>query len=202
VARRGRFALFIGPVVVIAAVTLGVLDPGGLGRSGALPLLMVVAGAGWTFVGWVMTRHLEEVRSTGSVVAGGCIGMAIAAISGAVKLASEGQMDPFLAMAVALWVVLAVYAAATVLLPSMAHLMPDLRSGYVVLAVGGAAALLTTAVIFIHGGVAVMGAMEVLIAIALLAMVAPELGGIGRGGVILALLGTLVAVTTVLAFLY
>lgn len=201
VARRGRFALFIGPVVVIAAVTLGVLDPGGLGRTGALPLLMVVAGAGWTFVGWVMTRPMEGARPMGSVVAGGCIGLAIAAISGGAKLASEGQMDPLLTMAVALWVVLAVYVAATVLLPSMADLMPDVRAGYVVLAVGGAASLLTTAAIFIYGNVAVMGAMEVLIAIALLAMVAPEMKGIGKGGAILAWLGSMVAVTTVMAFL-
>ena len=199
VERRASFMLLIGPVMMIAALTMAVIDPEGLGRTGAMPLLIVTVAASWTFVGWVMVRHSEEVEPSPLVVAGGSIGLAIAAVAGAGNLAVEGDLSPVLGVAVALWVLAAAYVAAISLLPSLVHLRPDARTVYTVLAISGAAALLTASAFFVWGGLLSVGVLEAVIAVGMLALVAPEMREVGTRGMLLTVLGVLIAATTVLA---
>jgi hypothetical protein len=201
VERRGSFALFFGPVLVIAALTLAVLQPGELGRTGAMNVFILTIGVIWAFIGWMMTRDVESVDTMASVVAGASIGLAVAAIAGAADLASTGSLSVPVAVAVILWVVLAVYMTSTVLVPSMGHLLPDLRTAYSALAVAGAAALLAASAVFLYGGMTTVGVVEALIAVALIFMVAPDLREGGKAGLVLTALTSLVAVTTVVAFL-
>ncbi len=199
VERRASFMLLIGPVMMIAALTMAVIDPEGLGRTGAMPLLIVTVGASWTFVGWVMVRHSEEVEPSPLVVAGGSIGLAIAAVAGAGNLAVEGDLSPVLGLAVALWVLAAAYVAAISLLPSLVHLRPDLNLVYTALAISGAAALLTASAFFVWGGLLSVGVLEAVIAVGMLTLVAPEIREVGTRGMLLTVLGVLIAATTVLA---
>jgi len=199
VERRASFMLLIGPVMMIAALTMAVIDPEGMGRTGAMPLLIVTVGASWTFVGWGMVRHSEEVETSPLVVAGGSIGLAIAAVAGAGNLAVEGDLSTVLGVAVALWVMAAAYMAAISLLPSLVHLRPDLNLVYTALAISGAAALLTASAFFVWGGLISVGVLEAVIAVGMLTMVAPEMREIGTRGMLLTVLGVLIAVTTVLA---
>ena len=199
VERRGTFMLLIGPVMVIASLTMAVLDPEGMGRTAAMPILIVAVGIGWTLVGWMMLRGTEEVATLDLVVAGSGIGLAIAALAGAGNLAVEGGMNPVLGTAVAFWVLGAAYVAAIMLLPSMAHLRPDTRMVYSALAVAGAAALLTASVFFVWGGLLSVGILESVIAVGMLALVAPEMKEMGTGGLVLVVIGVLMAATSVLA---
>ena len=199
VERRASFMLLIGPVMMIAALTMAVIDPEGMGRTGAMPLLIVTVAASWTFVGWVMVRHSEEVEPSPLVVAGGSIGLAIAAVAGAGNLAVEGDLSPVLGVAVALWVLAAAYVAAISLLPSLVHLRPDARTVYIALAISGAAALLTASAFFVWGGLLSVGVLEAVIAVGMLTLVAPEMREVGTRGMLLTVLGVLIAATTVLA---
>lgn len=199
VERRASFMLLIGPVMVIAALTMAVLDPEGMGRTGAMPLLIVTVGASWTLVGWVMVRHSEEVEQPPLVVAGGSIGLAIATVAGAGNLAVEGDLSPVLGVAVALWVLTAAYVAAIMLLPSLGHLRPDARTVYTASAISGAAALLTASAFFVWGGLLSVGVLEAVIAVGMLALVAPEIREIWTRGLLLTVLGVLIAATSVLA---
>jgi hypothetical protein len=199
VERRGTFMLLIGPVMVIASLTMAVLDPEGMGRTAAMPILIVAVGVGWTLVGWMMVRGTEAAAPLDLVAAGSGIGLAIAALAGAGNLAVEGGMNPVLGTAVAFWVLGAVYMAAVMLLPSMAHLRPDMRMVYSALAVAGAAALLTASVFFVWGGLLSVGILEAVMAIGMLALVAPEMKDMGKGGLLLVIIGVLMAVTSVLA---
>lgn len=199
VERRGTFMLLIGPVMVIASLTMAVLDPEGMGRTAAMPILIVAVGVGWTLVGWMMVRGTEEAAPLDLVAAGSGIGLAIAALAGAGNLAAEGGMNPVLGTAVAFWVLGAVYMAAVMLLPSMSHLRPDMRMVYSALAVAGAAALLTASVFFVWGGLLSVGILEAVMAMGMLALVAPEMKDMGKGGLLLVVIGVLMAVTSVLA---
>jgi hypothetical protein len=199
VERRGSFMLLIGPVMVISALTLAVLDPGGMGRTDAMPLLVVTVGVAWALVGWMMVRPSEDLEGTRLVVAGGSIGLAIAALAGAGNLAADGRMNPVLGTAVVFWLAGAAYVVVIMLHPSLEEMRPDRRAMYVSLAVGGAGALVTAAVFFVWGGLLYVGIMEVVIAVGMVAMVAPELSDAGRAGRPLILLGLLMATTTVLA---
>jgi hypothetical protein len=197
--RRGSFMLLIGPVMVIAALTMAVMDPEGMGRTGAMPLLIVTVGAIWAFVGWMMVRTSEVVEGTDLVVAGGSIGLAIAVVAGTGNLAAEGELGPVLGVAVSTWVLGAAYVACISLVPSMAHLRPDAKTVYSTLAVSGAAALLTAAAFFVWGGLLSVGVLEAVIAVGMLAMVAPDMKDTGKRGLLLIVLGTVIAAMTVLA---
>lgn len=197
--RRGSFMLFMGPVMVISALTMAVLDPGELGRTGAMPLLIVAVGMAWAAVGWTMVRSLEEVGPVPLLAAGGSIGLAIAALAGAGNLASDGALNPVLGTAMLLWVLGALYVAAIMLVPSLVTMRPDLRMIYIVLAVAGAAALLTAAVFFVWGGLISVGILEAVIAVGMMALVAPEMGEMGRPGLVLVVLGVLMAASSVMA---
>ncbi len=198
VQRRGSFMLLIGPVMVIASLTMAVLDPEEMGRTGAMPLLIVTVGLAWAVIGWMMVRS-EEVEGTPLVVAGGSIGLAISATATAANLGMEGDMNPVLGAAMALWVLGSVYIAAIMLVPSLAHLRPDMRTIYSSLAVAGAAALLTATAFFVWGGLLSVGILEAVIAVGMMALVAPEMRDMGRAGVPLIVLGVLMAATSVLA---
>jgi hypothetical protein len=199
VERRGSFMLLIGPVMMIAALTMAVLDPEGMGRTGAMPILIVTVGISWAFVGWTMVREIEAVEGTHLVVAGGSIGLAIAAVAGAGNLATEGELGPVLAVAIATWVVGAAYVASISLLPSMAHLRPDAKTVYSTLAVSGAAALLTASAFFVWGGLLSVGVLEAVIAVGMLALVAPDMKDTGTRGLVLTVLGVVMAAISVLA---
>jgi hypothetical protein len=200
VSRRGTFTMLVGPVVVIAALTMAVLDPTGFGVTGALPLLLVTVGASWTFVGWVMIRHQELVLPIRTLIAGGAIGLAIAAGTGAWDIWSRGELTTSASVAVTLWVGGAAYVALVSIVPSMEHLRPDLRATYSALAVAGSAALLVASLVFLTGGLFLVGAIEVVIALAMIGMVLPELKEAGSSSYVLSLIGSLVAVSSVLAF--
>jgi hypothetical protein len=199
VVRRGSFMLFMGPVMVISALTMAVMDPGEVGRTGAMPLLIVTVGLAWASVGWAMVRPSEEVGPVPLLTAGGSVGLAIAALAGAGNLASDGALNPVVGVAVLLWVLGALYVAAIMLVPSWAHMRPDMRAMYVSLAVAGAAALLTAAVFFVWGGLISVGILEAVIAVGMLALVAPEMSSVGRPGLALVVLGVMMAATSVLA---
>jgi len=199
VERRGSFMLLIGPVMVIAALTMAVLDPEGMGRTGAMPILIITVGIGWAFVGLVMVRDLESVEATHLVVAGGSIGLAISALAGAGNLAMDGSLSPVVGVAVALWVAGAAYVAAVSVIPSMKHLRPDNKTMYTSLAVAGAVALLTASVFFIWGGLLSVGVLEAVIAVGMLALVAPEMRDMGTHGLVLTVMGVLIAAVSVLA---
>jgi hypothetical protein len=198
--RRARFLLLIGPVMVIAALTMAVLDPEGTGRTAAMPLLITTVGASWSFVGWVMAREIETIEVTDLVIAGGSIGLAIAVVAGAGNLASEGNLNAVIGAAVATWVAGAAYVAAISLLPSMSHLRPDSKTAYSSLAVAGAAALMVASVFFIWGGLFSVGVLEVVIAVGMIALVAPDMKGTGTRGLLLTVLGVLIAASSVMAF--
>ena len=197
--RRGSFMLLIGPVMVIAAVTMAVLDPGEMGRTAAMPLFIVMVGVMWAFVGWLMVRPMEDVEPTPLVVAGGSIGLAIAALAGAGNLAAEDALSPIMGIAVVLWVLGAAYVAIIMLVPSLAHMRPDDRMLYISLAVAGAAALLTAAVFFIWGGLMSVAILEAVIAVGMMALVAPDMREMGAAGRPLMVIGVLMASVTVLA---
>jgi hypothetical protein len=197
--RRGSFMLLIGPVMVIAALTMAVLDPGGMGRTGAMPVLVVTVGVAWAFIGWTMVRPLEGVETTHLVIAGGSIGLAISALAGAGNLATSGDLGPVLGAAVALWVLTAAYVAAISLVPSLRGCRPDVRVAYTVLAVSGAAALLAASAFFVWGGLVSIAILEAVIAVGMLVLVAPEMRDLGRGGLVLSVLGVLAGAVTVLA---
>jgi hypothetical protein len=197
--RRGSFMLLIGPVMMIAALTMAVLDPEGIGRTGAMPLLIVTVGVSWAFVGWLMVRDSRAVEGVHLVVAGGSIGLAIAAVAAAGNMAVDGDLGPVMGTAVATWVLGAAYVAAISLVPSMASLRPDTRIIYTTLAVSGAAALLAASVFFIWGGLLSVGVLEAVIAVGMLAMVAPDMKDVGTRGLVLTVLGVVIAATTVLA---
>jgi hypothetical protein len=199
VERRGSFMLLIGPVMVIAALTMAVLDPEGMGRTGAMPILIVAVGVGWAFVGMLMVRDIEGVETTSLVIAGGSIGLAISALAGAGNLALEGPVSPVLGSAVALWVAGAAYVAAVSVIPSMKHLRPDNRTVYTSLAVAGAVALLVASVFFIWGSLLSVGVLEAVIAVGMLALVAPEMRDMGTRGLVLTVLGGSIAAVSVLA---
>ena len=199
VARRGSFALVIGPVMIMAALTLAVLDPEGIGSTGAMPLFMVTVGTGWTFVGWVMTRHLPDVDTHSLIIGGGAIGLAIATMAGAADIAADDGLSGTMAFAVALWSLAAIYVAVISLYPPLAHLRPDAPTSYRATAVAGSAALLTASVIFLMGGLLVIGAVEAVIAVAMLVMVLPEVKKEGTGGLAMAAMGCVVAVASVVA---
>ncbi len=199
VARRGSFALTIGPVLTMAAMAMAVLDPEGIGRTGAMPVFMIAVGVIWTFMGWVMTRGTPDVKTTSIVIGGGAIGVLVATVAGAAHLASDGDLTVPLVVAVALWALAAAYVALVFLLPSLSSLRPDSATAYRAVAVAGSAALLTAAVIFIGGGFYTIGIVEAVIAVALIAMVVPDLHREDRAGLLLAAAGCLVAVASVLA---
>lgn len=199
VARRGSFALVIGPVMIMAALTLAVLDPEGVGRTGAMPLFMVTVGTGWAFVGWVMTRHLPDVDTQSLIIGGGAVGLAVATVAGAVDIAADDGISSTMAFAVAIWTLAAVYVAVISLYPPLAHLRPDGPTSYRATAVAGSAALLTASVIFLIGGLILIGTMEAVIAVAMLVMVFPEVKKEGAAGLAMAALGCVVAVASVVA---
>ena len=199
VARRGSFTLTIGPVLTMAAMAMAVLDPEGIGRTGAMPVFMIAVGVIWTFMGWVMTRNAPEVKTTSIVIGGGAIGVVVATVAGAAHLASDGDLTVPLVVAVALWALAAAYVALVFLLPSLSSLRPDSATAYRAVAVAGSAALLTAAVIFIGGGFYTIGIVEAVIAVALIVMVVPDLHREDRAGLLLAAAGCLVAVASVLA---
>ncbi len=199
VERRGSFMLLIGPVMVIAAITMAVLDPGEMGRTAAMPLLIIAVGVLWAYLGWMMVRSSEDGETTPKVVAGGAIGLAIAAMAGAGNLAAEGDLSPVMGAAVALWLATSVYVAAIMLVQPLVHLRPDTRTLYISLALAGAAALVTAAVFFVWGGLISVGILEAVIAVGMLALVAPEMREMGTAGRPLVVLSVLVAAVTVLA---
>jgi hypothetical protein len=198
-ARRASFALLMGPVMMIAAITLSVLDPESFGRTGALPLLVVTVGASWAFVGWVMTRTLEDGRVTAPIFAGGAIGLGLAALAGGLTMASDGDLTLTTAVAVVLWVVGAAYVAVVSLVPSLEALRPDSSLIYSGLAVAGSAGLITASAIFLMGGFYLIGGLELLIGVGMVVTVAPELRKGGTGAYILYAMGSLVALASVLA---
>ncbi len=198
VARRGSFALVIGPVMIMAALTLAVLDPEGVGRTGAMPLFMVTVGTGWAFVGWVMTRHLPDVDTQSLIIGGGAVGLAVATVAGAADIAADG-ISSTMAFAVAIWTLAAIYVAVISLYPPLVHLRPDGPTSYRATTVAGSAALLTASVIFLIGGLILIGTMEAVIAVAMLVMVFPEVKKEGAAGLAMAALGCVVAVATVVA---
>jgi hypothetical protein len=199
VERRGSFMLLIGPVMAIASVTMAVLDPEGMGRTGAMPILIIGVGVAWALLGWMMVRDLGTVETTPLVVAGGSLGLAVSALAGVGNMAAEGSLSTVTGTAVALWVAGAVYVAAVSLVPSMAHLRPDTRTVYTSTAVAGAAGLLTASAFFIWGGLVSVGVLEAVIAVGMLALVAPEMREAGTRGLVLTVLGVLIAAVTVLA---
>ena len=199
VERRGSFMLFIGPVMVIAALTMAVLDPAGMGRTGAMPILIVTVGVAWAFVGWMMVRETPDVEATHIAVAGGSIGLAISVIASAGNLAMEGSLSPVMGMAMAFWVAGAVYVAAISAIPSMTPMRPDNKTIYTSLAVAGAAALLTASVFFIWGGLLSVGVLETVIAVGMMALVAPEMKDLSTRGLVLMVLGVMIAAISVLA---
>lgn len=199
VERRGSFMLLIGPVMVIASVTMAVLDPEGMGRTGAMPILIIAVGVAWALLGWMMVRDLGKVETTPMVVAGGSLGLAISALAGVGNMAVEGSLSAVTGTAVALWVAGAVYVAAVSVVPSMAHLRPDARTVYTSLAVAGAAGLLTASAFFVWGGLVSVGVLEAVIAVGMLALVAPEMSEGGSRGLVLTVLGVMIAAVTVLA---
>ena len=97
----------------------------------------------------------------------------------------------------ALWLATAVFVASVGGLPALAHLRPSSRSAYALLAAIAATGLLTAAAIFVRGGVFIAGLVEIVVAATLLAMVVPELRGLSRSEVGLAMWGILVAVVSV-----
>ena len=197
--RRGTFMLLLGPVMVIAALTMAVLDPGDLGRTGAMPVLIVAVGVAWSFVGYVIVRPLGDVDETRLVVAGGSIGLAIATLAGAGNLAAGDGLNAVMALAVGCWVLGAAYVAAVSLLPSMARLRPDARTAYTAMAVAGSAALMVASAIFVWGGLYSVGVMEAVIAVGMLFLVAPDLRAASRAGMVLVVLGVVIAAVSVLA---
>lgn len=199
VERRGSFMLLLGPVMVLAALSMAVIDPGDVGRTGAMPVLIISVGVGWSFVGYVMVRPLGGVDGTRLVVAGGSIGLAIAVLAGAGNLASEGELGGVMAVAMVCWAAGAAYLAAVSLLPSMAHLRPDARTAYTATALAGSAALLVASAIFVWGGVYSVAVMEAVIAVGMLFLVAPELRGSSRASTVLSSLGVVMATATVMA---
>ncbi len=199
VARRGSFALVIGPVMIMAALTLAVLDPEGVGRTGAMPLFMVTVGTGWAFVGWVMTRHLPDVDTQSLMIGGGAVGLAVATVAGAADIAADDGLSSTMAFAVAIWTLAAIYVAVISLYPPLAHLRPDAPTSYRATAVAGSAALLTASVIFLIGGLILIGTVEAVIAVAMLVMVFPEVKKEGAAGMTMAALGCVVAVASVVA---
>ncbi len=199
VARRGSFALVIGPVMIMAALTLAVLDPEGVGRTGAMPLFMVTVGTGWAFVGWVMTRHLPEVDTQSLIIGGGAVGLAVATVAGAADIAADDGLSSTMAFSVAIWTLAAIYVAVISLYPPLAHLRPDGPTSYRATAVAGSAALLTASVIFLIGGLILIGTVEAVIAVAMLVMVFPEVRKEGAAGMTIAALGCVVAVASVVA---
>lgn len=199
VARRGSFALVIGPVMILAALTLAVLDPEGIGRTGAMPLFMVTVGTVWTFVGWVMTRHLPEVATQSLIIGGGAVGLAVATTASAADIASTDGLPATMAFAVALWIIAAIYVAVISLYPPLAHLRPDAPTSYRATTVAGSAALLTASVIFLMGGLILIGAVEAVIAVAMMVMVLPEVKKERTAGMMMAAMGCVVAVASVVA---
>ncbi len=199
VERRGSFMLLIGPVMVIAAITMAVLDPGEMGRTGAMPLFIIAVGVLWSYLGWMMVLSVEEGETTPLVVAGGGIGLSIAALAGAGNLAAEGDLSLVMGVAILLWVTAAVYVAAIMLVPSLVHLRPDAKALYISMAVAGAVALVTASVFFVWGGLISVGVLEAVIAVGMLALVAPEMRELGVSGRPLVVLGVFIAAITVLA---
>jgi hypothetical protein len=85
------------------------------------------------------------------------------------------------------------------LYPPLAHLRTDGPTSYRATAVAGSAALLTASVIFLTGGLIVIGALEAVIAVAMMVMVLPEVKKEGTGGLAMAAIGCVVAVASVVA---
>ncbi|MCJ2539768.1 MAG: hypothetical protein LN414_00690, partial [Candidatus Thermoplasmatota archaeon] len=85
------------------------------------------------------------------------------------------------------------------LLPSLVHMRPDAKMVYTSSAISGAAALLTASAFFVWGGLISVGVLEAVIAVGMLTMVAPEMREIGTRGMLLTVIGVLIAATTVLA---
>jgi hypothetical protein len=199
VVRRGRIALTVGPVMTMGAIAMAVLDPEGVGTTGAMAVLMIAAGISWTLMGWIMARDLPQARATSVVIGGGAIGVVVATVAGAAHLASGDDLNVPLIVADAMWALAAVYVALVFLLPRLSGLRPDSAVAYRAVSVAGAAALLTASVIFISGGFHTIGIVEAVIAVALGVMVVPDFDAGDRAGILLAAMGCLVAVASVLA---
>jgi hypothetical protein len=164
-----------------------------------MPLFMVTVGTVWTFVGWVMTRHLPEVATQSLIIGGGAVGLAVATTASAADIASTDGLPATMAFAVALWIIAAIYVAVISLYPPLAHLRPDAPTSYRATTVAGSAALLTASVIFLMGGLILIGAVEAVIAVAMMVMVLPEVKKERTAGMIMIAMGCVVAVASVVA---
>ncbi|UCC92409.1 MAG: hypothetical protein JSW25_06975, partial [Thermoplasmata archaeon] len=102
-------------------------------------------------------------------------------------------------LAVATWVLGAAYVAAVSLLPGLSHLRPDRQAVYTSIAVSGAAALLTASAFFVWGGLISVAVLEAVIAVGMLALVAPDMKDTGTKGLLLTVIGVVIAAVTVLA---
>jgi hypothetical protein len=197
VLRRGKLAMFLGPVILMSSISFYVLEPD-IAYTPALPIMMSEIGAAFAAIGWIMVHRHEGVQAGAMLVVGGAVGFALAALAGAMDIADAGDLASPKGAMLVLWMATAVMVALIGAMPVLSHLRPSSRSAYAILAATAAMGLLTASAIFIGGGVSIAGLVEIVVAVTLLAMVAPELRGLSRTEMALASWGALVAVVSVL----
>ncbi len=197
VLRRGKLAMFLGPVVLMSSISFYVLEPD-IAETPALPIMMSEIGAAFAAVGWLMVHRHEGVQAGAMLVVGGAVGFALATLAVAMDSAAEGDLVSWWGVMLALWLATAAMVALVGAVSALSHLRPSSRSVYAILATAAAMGLLTASAIFLRGGVFIAGLVEVVVAVTLMAMVAPELRGLSRTEMALGSWGALVAVVSVL----
>ncbi len=106
------------------------------------------------------------------------------------------------AVMLAMWAGTAAWAVAARLVPAVGARAPPMSAAYPVAAASAGGGLFAACVLFILGGLVTLGLMMALIAVAMLAMVWPELREVPRVAHAAAVWGAVVAATSVCVLAY
>jgi hypothetical protein len=200
VRRRGMLLLFVGPIVAVVFVGMALLEPG-WGRTPAMALFGVEVGASWAFVGALMLHpHGPHggVDRGALAVEGLSAGFAVLGLAWLLDDLDRGHATAPKAALVLLWVATAAWVVAARYVPALHARTPPLSAAYPVLTAASAVGLLVAGARFIVGGFNTVGLLIGLISVAMVAMVAPELGKAGRSALAATAWGCLVAAVTVM----
>lgn len=180
VRRRGTLLLFLGPIVAVVFAGTGLLETD-WARTPAMAMLGIEVGVSWAFVGALMLEHHGgEARRGAIAVEGLTAGLAVLGLAWVLDDLDHGHATAGRTALVALWVATAAWVVMARYVPAVRGRTPPISAAYPVLATAAAAGLLVAAGLFLVARLSLLGLLVGLIAVAMVAMGAPELRAGGR----------------------